>query len=244
MHRIKPFTVDIICNATRMLMNKSTNGTRQMHRTLSIMQQQNKNQILAKKEKFCFTMRDASEDDIPSIMETRKSIGVHEVPTVVQTAMKQFPQGIKIAEAEDGNIIGTASVIYVGDDEKGIYFGGLFFVNPKYRGSGVGIKEAVTILFRAPVLRIPVLFRAPVLRIPVVFRAPVLRIPVLFRAPVLRIPVVFRAPVLRIPVSFGFQCSGFQFRFGLHSRSGPAVSSSGFLSGTVSLLCVFIYSPA
>ncbi|GFQ89049.1 transducin beta-like protein 3 [Trichonephila clavata] len=67
---------------------------------------------------------------------------------------------------------------------------------------------------------------------------------ILFRAPVLRIPVVFRAPVLRIPVSFGFQCSGFQFRFGLHSRSGPAVSSSGFLSGTVSLLGVFIYSPA
>ncbi|GFR00308.1 uncharacterized protein TNCT_246951 [Trichonephila clavata] len=75
-------------------------------------------------------------------------------------------------------------------------------------------KEAVTILFRAPVLRIPILFRAPVLRIPVLFRAPVLRIPVVFRAPVLRIPVVFRAPVLRIPVSFGFQCSGFQFRFG------------------------------
>ncbi|GFQ73881.1 hypothetical protein TNCT_193441 [Trichonephila clavata] len=83
-----------------------------------------------------------------------------------------------------------------------------------------------------------------VLRIPVLFRAPVLWIPVVFRAPVLRIPVVFRAPVLRIPVSFGFQCSGFQFRFGLHSRSGPAVSSSGFLSGTVSLLGVFIYSPA
>ncbi|GFQ74358.1 hypothetical protein TNCT_134881 [Trichonephila clavata] len=102
----------------------------------------------------------------------------------------------------------------------------------------------IPVLFRAPVLRIPVLFLAPVLRIPVLFRAPVLRIPVLFRAPVLRIPVVFRAPVLRIPVSFGFQCSGFQFRFGLHSRSGPAVSSSVFLSGTVSLLCVFIYSPA
>ncbi|GFW66633.1 hypothetical protein TNCV_1370661 [Trichonephila clavipes] len=81
--------------------SKSTTGTRQMHRALTAIVQKNKDQILAEKEKLCFTIRNACEDDIPSIMETRRSIGVHEVPTAVQTAMKLFPQGIKVAEGED-----------------------------------------------------------------------------------------------------------------------------------------------
>ncbi|GFS49150.1 n-acetyltransferase domain-containing protein [Trichonephila inaurata madagascariensis] len=72
-------------------------------------------------------------------METRKSLGVHDVPTVVQTTMKLDPQGFKIAETEDGKIIGTVAVTSIGDDENGIYFGGIFFVNPKFRGYGVGV---------------------------------------------------------------------------------------------------------
>ncbi|GFX59362.1 hypothetical protein TNCV_4633201 [Trichonephila clavipes] len=71
-----------------------------MPRTLTTIQQQDKDQDLAEKEKFSFTIRNACEDDISTIMETR-SIGVHDVLTVVQTAMKLDPQAIKIAESED-----------------------------------------------------------------------------------------------------------------------------------------------
>ncbi|GFR33380.1 hypothetical protein TNCT_135071 [Trichonephila clavata] len=128
MHRINHFTVERICNVTRMLMKKSTTGTSQMPRTLTTIVQENKDQILAEKEKFRFTIRNACEDDIPSIMETRKSIGIHDVSTVVQTAIKLCPQGIKIAETEDGKIIGTCAVTYIGDDENGTYIGGLYLL--------------------------------------------------------------------------------------------------------------------
>ncbi|GFQ85895.1 n-acetyltransferase domain-containing protein [Trichonephila clavata] len=111
-----------------------------MPRTLTTIIQEDKGQSLAEKGKFCFTIRNACEDDIPSIMETRKSIGIHDVSTVVQTAIKLCPQGIKIAETEDGKIIGTGAVTYIGDDENGIYFGGLYYVSPKFRSCGVGVK--------------------------------------------------------------------------------------------------------
>ncbi|GFY78485.1 n-acetyltransferase domain-containing protein [Trichonephila inaurata madagascariensis] len=134
------FTTEAICNAARMLVNKSATCTRQMPRTITTIQQQDKDQILAEKEKFSFTIRNACEDDISTIMETRRSIGVHDVLTVVQTAIKLDPQAIKIAQSEEGSIIGTAAATYIGDDENGVHFAGLYFVSPKFRGRGVGVK--------------------------------------------------------------------------------------------------------
>ncbi|CAL1276864.1 unnamed protein product [Larinioides sclopetarius] len=85
-----------------------------------------------------FSIRPTTESDVLEITKLRREIGIHDVPTVFRTFMKLDPQGLQIAVNETGKVLGTCSAVFNGDDSNGLYFGGMYCVQPKYRRSGIG----------------------------------------------------------------------------------------------------------
>ncbi|GBL88686.1 hypothetical protein AVEN_32910-1 [Araneus ventricosus] len=51
-----------------------------------------------------FSIRPATEGDMPELKKIRRDMGIHDVPTVFQTFMKLDPEGLKIAVDETGNL--------------------------------------------------------------------------------------------------------------------------------------------
>ncbi|GIY76940.1 n-acetyltransferase domain-containing protein, partial [Caerostris extrusa] len=83
-------------------------------------------------------VRPAKADDLPILVKIRQDMGIHDVPSSLLSWMKLDPDGIKIAETETGDVIGSCSSVFNGDDEDGIYFGGIYCVEPKFQGTGIG----------------------------------------------------------------------------------------------------------
>ncbi|KAG8199281.1 hypothetical protein JTE90_003703 [Oedothorax gibbosus] len=86
-----------------------------------------------------YVIRALASSDIPplvGLMQLRPSIDT--VPCLFSW-MEADPQGMKVAITDTGEIAGTCSFVMNGDrDEDGIYFGGVFFVQEKFRSQGIG----------------------------------------------------------------------------------------------------------
>ncbi|GBN68856.1 hypothetical protein AVEN_8287-1 [Araneus ventricosus] len=87
-----------------------------------------------------FSIRPATEGDMPELKKIRRDMGIHDVPTVFQTFMKLDPEGFRVTVDETGKILGSCSIVLNGDDSDGLYFGGIYFVEPKYQGTGIGLR--------------------------------------------------------------------------------------------------------
>ncbi|GIY76152.1 n-acetyltransferase domain-containing protein [Caerostris darwini] len=83
-----------------------------------------------------FSVCPANEDDLPFLVKMRQDVGIHDVPSSLLSWMKLDPDGIKIAETETGRLIGSCSLVFNGDDD-GICFGGIYYVEPKFRRAGL-----------------------------------------------------------------------------------------------------------
>ncbi|GFT18433.1 integrase catalytic domain-containing protein, partial [Nephila pilipes] len=82
-------------------------------------------------------------------MEMRRQVGIHDVSSSVRSWMKIDPEGIKVAENENGDIIG---IMGLSRNHPDLYCGGFYCVHEKYRNLNIGSKGLVERLKRDPVL--------------------------------------------------------------------------------------------
>ncbi|GFQ90608.1 n-acetyltransferase domain-containing protein [Trichonephila clavata] len=112
----------------------------------------NKHKVETVTTKTPFKVRCMKEEDIPQVMELRRQVRVHDVPTFLQTWLKIDPEGIFVVLTEEDKVIGAVSVV---ENRPGLHIGGLYCIHEKYRKQGVGshlnncvlprIKDKITI---------------------------------------------------------------------------------------------------
>ncbi|GFU08777.1 n-acetyltransferase domain-containing protein [Nephila pilipes] len=102
----------------------------------------NELQKISRRNKFgsvvletAYKIRSIEEEDVPQVMELRRKLRVHDVPTYLLSWMKIDPEGIKVALNENGDVIGTISFVRNNSD---LYVGGLYAMHEKYRGLSIG----------------------------------------------------------------------------------------------------------
>ncbi|XP_055931802.1 uncharacterized protein LOC129962102 [Argiope bruennichi] len=146
MTRVVCYAADFICNATHIMMRESRVASRNMSSILIQTVKEEDDSCTVQTEnpkvvpKLQFSIRPANEGDVPALKKIRQDMGIHDVPTVFQTFMKLDPQGLKIAVSDTGKILGSCGCVFNGDDSDGVYFGGIYCVEPKYQGTGIGLK--------------------------------------------------------------------------------------------------------
>ncbi|GFT26811.1 hypothetical protein NPIL_391491, partial [Nephila pilipes] len=64
--------------------------------------QRNKSWIEVADPQIAIKIRCIKEEDIPHAMEMRRQVGIHDVSSSVRSWMKIDPEGIKVAENENG----------------------------------------------------------------------------------------------------------------------------------------------
>ncbi|GIY76149.1 hypothetical protein CDAR_461011 [Caerostris darwini] len=144
MARVAIFAKDFVCNTAPVVMRKSKLGHRNMSGSLiqTVKEEEETYQVQALRPKnlpnIRFRVRPANADDLPILVKIRQDMGIHDVPTSLLSWMKLDPDGIKIAETETGDVVGSCSSVFNGDDDDGIYFGGIYCVEPKFQGTGIG----------------------------------------------------------------------------------------------------------
>ncbi|GFU33816.1 n-acetyltransferase domain-containing protein [Nephila pilipes] len=95
--------------------------------------------------KIPIKIRCMREEDIPQVMELRRQVRVQDVPSVLQTWLKLDPEGMKVAENENGDIVGSLCLTRNHDD---LYFSGIYCIHEKFRGLNIGIRLCAAVLSR------------------------------------------------------------------------------------------------
>ncbi|GFT28403.1 n-acetyltransferase domain-containing protein [Nephila pilipes] len=96
-----------------------------------------KTEELTKIPKFAYKIRSMRMEDIPQVVEISRQNLFQYPASSLKFWIEQDPDGIKIAETESGEIIGSCSTV---KNSENLYFGGMFTVQEKSRNSDVGRK--------------------------------------------------------------------------------------------------------
>ncbi|GFU33812.1 HTH_48 domain-containing protein [Nephila pilipes] len=89
------------------LMGHPPRNINELHTSL----QRNTSWTEADDPQIAIKIRCISEEDIPHVMEIRRQVGVHDVSSSVRSWMKIDPEGIKVAENENGEISFSQNIL-------------------------------------------------------------------------------------------------------------------------------------